>query len=76
MQFKTPVRVVAVDIVRVFAMVMMLQGHTLDVLLRPDCRFTFWYNWWLFCRGFTAPMFMMLSGFAFVIVMGMLCFLA
>ena len=65
LQFKTPVRVVAVDIVRVFAMVMMLQGHTLDVLLRPDCRFTFWYNWWLFCRGFTAPMFMMLSGFAF-----------
>ena len=66
-QFKTPARLVAVDIVRVFAMAMMVQGHTLDVLLRPDCQLTPWYNFWLFCRGFTAPMFMTLSGFAFAL---------
>jgi uncharacterized membrane protein len=64
-QFKTPGRLVAVDIVRVFAMVLMVQGHTLDVLLTPQSQFTHWYNIWLFCRGFTAPMFMTLSGFGF-----------
>jgi uncharacterized membrane protein len=65
--FKTPSRLVAVDIVRVFAMALMVQGHTLDVLLHPACRFTSWYNYWLFCRGFTAPMFMTLSGFGFAV---------
>jgi uncharacterized membrane protein len=67
LQFKAPARLVAVDIVRVFAMVMMVQGHTLDVLLTPACQFTPWYNYWLFCRGFTAPMFMTLSGFGFAL---------
>jgi uncharacterized membrane protein len=64
---KTSSRLVAVDIVRVFAMVLMIQGHTLDVLLTPACIFTPWYNYWLFCRGFTAPLFMALSGFGFAL---------
>ena len=67
LEFKTPARLVAADLVRVFAMVLMVQGHTLDVLLTPDCRFTSWYNIWLFCRGFTAPMFMALAGFSFAL---------
>lgn len=62
-----PSRLVAVDIVRVSAMVLMVQGHTLDVLLTPAYQFTPWYNYWLFCRGFTAPMFMALSGFGFAL---------
>lgn len=53
--------------VRVFAMVLMVQGHTLDVLLTPSSQFTPWYNYWVFCRGFTAPMFMALSGFGFAL---------
>ena len=65
--FKAPSRLVAVDMVRVFAMVLMVQGHTLDVLLTPASQFTPWYNFWLFCRGFTAPMFMTLSGFSFAL---------
>ena len=67
LQFKTPERLVAVDLVRLLAMVLMVQGHTLDVLLTPDCQYTRWYNVWLFCRGFTAPMFMTLSGFGFAL---------
>ena len=50
LEFKSPSRLVAVDIVRVFAMAMMVQGHTLDVLLTPAHQFTSWYNYWLFCR--------------------------
>jgi uncharacterized membrane protein len=67
LQFKSPSRLVAVDIVRVFAMVLMVQGHTLDVLLTPASQYSPWYNFWLFCRGFTAPMFMTLSGFGFAL---------
>lgn len=67
LQFKTPARLVAVDMVRVLAIILMIQGHTLDVLLTPQSQFTSWYNFWLFCRGFTAPMFMMLSGFGFAL---------
>ncbi|MGO8734957.1 MAG: heparan-alpha-glucosaminide N-acetyltransferase domain-containing protein [Terriglobia bacterium] len=67
LQFKAPSRLVAVDIVRVSAMVLMVQGHTLDVLLTPAYQFTPWYNYWVFCRGFTAPMFMTLSGFGFAL---------
>ena len=67
MPIKTSSRLVAVDIVRVFAMVLMVQGHTLDVLLTPASQFTPWYNYWLFFRGFTAPMFMTLSGFGFAL---------
>jgi uncharacterized membrane protein len=60
-------RVVAADFVRVFAMVLMVQGHTLDVLLTPNFQYNRCYNFWLFCRGFTAPMFMTLSGFSFAL---------
>jgi len=60
-------RLVAVDIVRVFAMILMVQGHTLDVLLTSSSQYTSWYNYWLFFRGFTAPMFMTLSGFGFAL---------
>jgi uncharacterized membrane protein len=48
-------------------MVLMIQGHTLDVLLTPASQYSRWYNYWLFCRGFTAPLFMTLSGFGFAI---------
>jgi len=48
-------------------MALMVQGHTLDVLLTPAVQSAPWYNFWLFCRGFTAPTFMMLAGFSFAL---------
>src|SRR4051794_38768880 len=48
-------------------MALMVQGHTLDVLLTPVVQSAPWYNFWLFCRGFTAPTFMMLAGFSFAL---------
>lgn len=48
-------------------MALMVQGHTLDVLLTPQVQSAPWYNFWLFCRGFTAPTFMMLAGFSFAL---------
>lgn len=48
-------------------MALMVQGHTLDVLLLPTYRSAWWYNVWEFCRGFTAPTFLLLSGFSFAL---------
>jgi len=58
---------VQVDLVRVVAMALMVQGHTLDVLLLPSYQSAWWYNVWEFCRGFTAPTFLLLSGFSFAL---------
>jgi uncharacterized membrane protein len=66
-QFNAQPRLVSVDLVRVFAMALMVQGHTLDVLLTPQIQSAPWYNFWMFCRGFTAPTFMMLAGFSFAL---------
>jgi uncharacterized membrane protein len=60
-------RVVAIDLVRVIAMALMIEGHTLDALLAPVYQSASWYHLWVFCRGFTAPTFMMLSGFSFAL---------
>jgi uncharacterized membrane protein len=66
-QFHPPARLVQVDLVRVIAMALMVQGHTLDALLRSSYQSSWWYNTWQFCRGFTAPTFLLLSGFSFAL---------
>jgi uncharacterized membrane protein len=48
-------------------MALMVQGHTLDALLLPSYQSSWWYNTWEFCRGFTAPTFLLLSGFSFAL---------
>jgi uncharacterized membrane protein len=63
----SPSRLVQVDLVRVVAMALMVQGHTLDVLLQPSYQSAWWYTTWQFCRGFTAPTFLLLSGFSFAL---------
>jgi uncharacterized membrane protein len=52
------------DFVRLVAMVLMMQGHTLDALVTPEQLnvAVFPWNLWHFLRGLTAPMFLMLSG--------------
>lgn len=61
-------RLLAVDLVRLLAIVLMIQGHTLDVLLQPAYQSSRWYGAWVFVRGFTAPAFLILSGFSFALV--------
>lgn len=60
-------RLIAVDFARVLAIWFMVQGHTLDVLLLPSARQGGFFNFWLFLRGLTAPMFLVLSGTSFAI---------
>ncbi len=61
----TPTRIVAVDLARLAAIVFMVQGHTLDVLLASEYRQGAIFNGWLFLRGLTAPIFLVVAGCSF-----------
>ena len=60
-------RIIFLDLMRAFAVLQMVQGHTVDVLLSDNFRnmdnpvFAFW----LFMRGMTAPIFMFTAGTVF-----------
>ena len=62
-----PGRVVFIDLARAVAVLLMVQGHTIDALLHPDHRWSIGYNAWLFIRGLTSCTFLFLSGTAFSI---------
>ena len=60
-------RIIFIDLMRTFAVLQMVQGHTIDALLSNDYRsfqspiFTIWY----FMRGMTAPIFLFTAGTIF-----------
>ncbi|MEW6653891.1 MAG: heparan-alpha-glucosaminide N-acetyltransferase domain-containing protein [Bacteroidota bacterium] len=60
-------RIVFIDLMRAFAVIMMVQGHTIDAFLADEYRTydSFIYRFWVTLRGFTAPIFMVSSGVAF-----------
>lgn len=60
-------RVVFIDLARALAVVLMLYGHTVNALLAPGYQSGSWYEAWLFQRGLTSCLFLLLSGFAFSI---------
>jgi len=60
-----PVRSGFLDLARAVAILMMLQGHTLHVVLAIEARTGTAFDLWSLLRGLTACMFLLLSGFAF-----------
>jgi uncharacterized membrane protein len=60
-------RVIFIDLLRAFAVLQMVQGHTVDVLLANEFRSyeSIYYSIWEFMRGITAPIFMFTSGTVF-----------
>jgi len=52
---------------RAFAVLMMVQGHTIDMLLSPEYRTadSIFYYGWNFMRGMTAPIFLFTAGTVF-----------
>jgi uncharacterized membrane protein len=57
-------RIHVLDFIRLMAMLLMIQGHTLEAFMDPaginwD---TFHWNTWVHLRGLTAPLFLMVSG--------------
>lgn len=64
-------RLYALDLARFIAMLMMMQGHTLDSLVNSQFLDTSVFPWniWSFVRGLTAPVFLMVSGAVHVFAM-------
>lgn len=60
-------RLTFVDLARAFAVLMMIQGHTLDVLMPAEHRTSLGFYAWSSFRGLTSCLFMCLSGFVFTI---------
>ncbi|MGE5398948.1 MAG: heparan-alpha-glucosaminide N-acetyltransferase domain-containing protein [Ignavibacteriales bacterium] len=60
-------RIVFIDLMRAFAVLMMVQGHTVDTFLADSYR-TFdspFFSFWYFMRGLTAPIFLFTAGTVF-----------
>ena len=64
---QTTARLIFIDIIRAFAICMMLEGHFIDGLLAPEYRDenNLFYATWHYIRGMTAPVFFTVSGFIF-----------
>lgn len=64
-------RLFALDLARLMAMLMMMQGHTIDALVNPQLMDlgAFPWNIWQFMRGLTAPIFLIVSGTVHVFAM-------
>lgn len=65
---KFSLRLTFVDVIRAFAICMMLQGHFIDGLLSQNYRdeSNIIFSTWLYFRGITAPVFFTVSGFIFM----------
>ena len=63
-------RVIFIDLARALAAVFMLYGHTVSALLDPRHQTGTWFDIWVFQRGLTSTLFLLLSGFAFSIATG------
>ena len=58
-------RVIFIDLARALAVVLMVSGHTSSALLANVHRTGEWFDVWVFQRGLTSALFLLLSGFAF-----------
>jgi uncharacterized membrane protein len=61
-------RVVFLDLLRALAVLMMVQGHTIDLLLAAEYRSDDYLSFrlWQFVRGITAPIFLLTTGAVFI----------
>lgn len=60
-------RIIFIDLMRALAVILMVQGHTIDTFLADNYRTydSVFFSAWFTIRGFTAPIFMFSSGVAF-----------
>jgi uncharacterized membrane protein len=63
-----PHRIVFLDLLRALAVMMMVEGHTNDVLLLDEYRSNDYlgFKLWQFTRGMTAPIFLLTAGTVFI----------
>jgi surface polysaccharide O-acyltransferase-like enzyme len=61
-------RIAFLDLARLIATLMMVQGHTTDALLGVAYRSGAWFEAWRLVRGLTSPTFLFVSGCVFGVV--------
>lgn len=63
-------RYIFLDLLKAYAVIMMIQGHTLSAVLLPEAKITPLYQFLHILRGLTAPAFLIASGcgFAFSLI--------
>jgi uncharacterized membrane protein len=64
---KEKARYLFVDLLRGWALLVMIEVHVFNVLLLPELKSTSWFNVLNFVNGLVAPSFLFISGFAFTI---------
>ncbi|HUX93965.1 MAG TPA: heparan-alpha-glucosaminide N-acetyltransferase domain-containing protein [Ignavibacteriaceae bacterium] len=64
---KEKVRFIFVDLLRGWALLVMFEVHSFNVLLKPALQKTDWFNNLNFVNGLVAPSFLFISGFAFIL---------
>jgi uncharacterized membrane protein len=55
----------ALDLFRLLAVLLMVQGHAFNVVVEEAIRPVTWYRWHNYVHGYTAPMFLFAAGLAF-----------
>jgi len=63
----TKVRYLFVDLLRAWAVILMIEGHVLNSLLRPDLKETTVFGIIHFLNGIVAPAFLFMAGFTFAV---------
>ncbi len=71
MSYNNRIRIIFLDMMRALAVLMMVQGHTIDTFLADEFRTldSSIFGMWFTIRGFTAPIFMFTSGVAFTFLL-------
>ena len=60
-------RIQFIDFLRGFAVIVMVIGHSLDSVLSQELRASELFGFYNMMRGFTAPLFLFVAGFAFIV---------
>ncbi|HEX9657236.1 MAG TPA: heparan-alpha-glucosaminide N-acetyltransferase domain-containing protein, partial [Bacteroidota bacterium] len=60
-------RIEFLDFMRGFAVMVMVIGHSVDSVLSAEARTTDFFGIYDFIRGFTAPLFLFVAGFSFLV---------
>lgn len=63
----TKARLSFIDLMRGIAMLVMIEVHVVNSMMRTELRSTEWFNYVNFINGLVAPSFIFISGFAFML---------
>ena len=67
---KEKIRYIFIDLLRGWAILIMIEVHVFNAFLLPELKQTNWFDVLTFINGLVAPAFLFVSGFAFAVSSG------